>query len=463
VTLARAPAALLVVESPAKALTLRRWLGPGWEVRATAGHLLDLPRHREGIDVDGGFEPSWELVRGRSRTLSELKRAARRAERVLLATDPDREGEGIAWQLASALGAEGGSPRVARVLLRELTPEAVLIALDRPVPLDRARAEAQLARRVVDRLIGYRLSARLSSALRPGLTAGRVQAAALRLAAAWEPPPPAPTPAVAEPPLPFTTETLLVAAAERLHLRPRRTMTLAQRLYEGVELGDGGRTGLITYPRTGSSWVSPATDDAVRELVASRHGSRALAAAPSGCARDGPASGQEALRPTSLDWPPERTLESLRAAGGRDLQRIYALIWDRFVESRMAPAGRSGRPAVRSRPSPGAGRLDDAGLLAALAARGVGRPSTFASIGESLEARGYLARGGGALQLTPLGRRVVAWLDRTFPRTLDAAFTSDLESRLDEVEAGRLPWREAVASAWAPLERALAPSSGAAS
>jgi DNA topoisomerase-1 len=457
VTLARAPAALLVVESPAKALTLRRWLGPGWEVRATAGHLLDLPRHREGIDVDGGFEPSWELVRGRSRTLSELKRAARRAERVLLATDPDREGEGIAWQLASALGAEGGSPRVARVLLRELTPEAVLIALDRPVPLDRARAEAQLARRVVDRLIGYRLSARLSSALRPGLTAGRVQAAALRLAAAWEPPPPAPTPAVAEPPLPFTTETLLVAAAERLHLRPRRTMTLAQRLYEGVELGDGGRTGLITYPRTGSSWISPAVDAAARGLVADRHGPSALAAAPSSRARDWPAGGHEAVRPAALDWPPERTLEPLRAAGGRDLQRLYALIWDRFVESRMAPARPRERPAARSGSPLPPERLDDAALLAGLAAHGVGRPSTFASIGESLETRGYLDRGGGALQVTPLGRRVVAWLDRTFPRTLDAAFTSGLESRLDEVEAGRLPWREAVAWAWGPLERVLAP------
>jgi DNA topoisomerase-1 len=449
-------AALLVVESPAKALTLRRWLGPGWEVRATSGHLLDLPRHRVGIDLARGFEPSWELVRGRSRTLSELKRAARQAGRVVLATDPDREGEGIAWQLASELGAEGGSPRVERVLLRELTPEAVLLALGRPVPLDRARAEAQLARRVVDRLIGYRLSARLSSALRPGLTAGRVQAAALRLAAGWEPPP-APTAGVAQPPPPFTTETLLVAAAERLNLRPRRAMALAQRLYEGVELGDGGRTGLITYPRTGSTWVSPAADGGVRELVAARHGPSSLDAAPSGRAPDGPAGGQEALRPTSLDWPPERTFEPLRAAGGRDLQRVYALIWDRFVDSRMAPAHPSGRPVARPGPRPGAGRLDDAALLAALASRGVGRPSTFASIGESLEARGYLTRSRGALQVTPLGRRVVAWLDRTFPRTLDADFTAGLESRLDEVEAGRLPWREAVAWAWGPLERVLAP------
>jgi DNA topoisomerase I len=453
----RKTAALLVVESPAKALTLRRWLGPGWDVRATGGHLLDLPRNREGIDLANGFEPAWELIRGRARTLSELKRAARRAERVLLATDPDREGEGIAWQLAAELGAEGGSPRVARVLLHELTPEAITRALASPVGLDRSRAEAQLARRVVDRLIGYRLSARLSSALRPGLTAGRVQAAALRLAASWRPTeaagPGASGPAA---PSPFTTETLLRAAAERLHLRPRRAMALAQRLYEGVAMGDGGRTGLITYPRTGSCWVPAAVDLAARALVASRQDRSAVnAGAPAG-PRDGPTAGQEALRPASLDWPPGRALEALRAAGGRDLPRLYALIWDRFIESRMEVAEWRERPAA-TRARPGPPRLDDASLLEALGARGIGRPSTFATIGESLEARGYLAREARALRVTPLGHRVVAWLDRTFPGTLDARFTDSLEALLDEVEAGKLPWRHAVAAAWSPLERALAP------
>jgi DNA topoisomerase I len=447
-----------VVESPAKALTLRRWLGPRWDVRATAGHLLDLPRNREGIDLANGFEPDWELVRGRSRTLSELKRAARQAERVLLATDPDREGEGIAWQLASELGAEGGSSRLARVLLYELTPEAIGRALASPVGLDRARAEAQLARRVVDRLIGYRLSARLSSALRPGLTAGRVQAAALRLAAAWEPlepdHPPAPAPAALPPP--FGTATLLRASAERLHLRPRRTMALAQRLYEGVELGDGGRTGLITYPRTGSCWVSPAAHLAARALASGRGGPASPPAAGAAGPGPGPATGQEALRPTSLDWPPHRAREALRAAGGRDLPRLYALIWDRFVESRTVPGCRRERPGAPGPVArPGPARLDDAALIEALAARGVGRPSTLATIGESLEVRGYLSHADGALQVTPLGHRVVAWLDRTFPGTLDAEFTAGLESRLDEVEAGNLPWRAAVAAVWGPLERAL--------
>jgi DNA topoisomerase-1 len=430
------PAALVVVESPAKALTLRRWLGPGWDVRATCGHLLDLPWNREGVDLANGFEPTWELVRGRARTLSELKRAARRVERVLLATDPDREGEGMAWRLASELGAEGGSARVVRVLLHQLTPEAIGRALAHPIGLDRLRSEAQLARRVIDRLVGFRLSARLSSALRPGLAAGRVQAAALRLAAAWVPPGPealrVTTPG--DPRLPFTTATLLQVAADRLHFRPRRTMELAQRLYEGVELDHGGRTGLITYPRTGSCWVSPASTE------------------PPG----GSATGQEALRPSSLDWPPSRATEALRAAGGRDLPRLYGLIWDRFVESQTAPGGRQSPPlARRAVAPPRPPRLDDAALLGLLAARGVGRPSTFATIGESLEARGYLRRADGALEVTALGHRVVAWLDRTFPRTLDAGFTASLEARLDEVEAGRLPWRVAVAQAWGPLEPAL--------
>jgi DNA topoisomerase IA len=190
-----------------------------------------------------------------------------------------------------------------------------------------------------------------------------------------------------------------------------------------------------------------------RALVTRRHG---LSAAIPPEATDPPAGGHEAIRPTSLDWPPERVGEALRQAGGRDLARLYTLIWERFIDSRMS-AGcwreRPGRRAALTRPGPA--RLGDAALLEVLAQRGVGRPSTFASIGEGLEARGYLGRQGDALALTPLGRRVVAWLDRTFPVTLYAGFTADLESRLDEVEAGLLPWRSAVAAAWSPLRPIL--------
>jgi len=456
-----APRDLLVVESPTAALTLRRWVGEACDVLATGGHLLDLPARREGIDLARGFEPTWELVRGKGRILSDLKRAARRAGMVLLATDPDREGEAIAWQLSAELSAEGGSHRIQRVLLGELTPEAIQRAMANPAQIDRARAEAQLARRVVDRLIGFRLSARLAAALRPGLTAGRVQAAALRLAGAWRPPgegEAGPGALVPIPPPPYQTSTLLQDAARRLGFRPGKAMALARRLHEGVELDDGERVGLLTYPRTGSTWISPEVAQVVGALVRARHGPVALAPGPGQPTSPACRGVHGALRPSRLDWPPERVREALHEVGGRDLARLYALAWERLLGSRMTPEAWRGLgwdgEGGRSRRGTTSG-LDDAALLQVLQLRGVGRPSTLASIGESLESRGYLARSAGALQVTPLGGRVLCWLDRTIPHALDADFTARFEDRLDEVEAGRLHWRTAVAETWAPLERVL--------
>jgi DNA topoisomerase-1 len=455
----RGAGALLVVESPAIALTLRRWLGREWSVQATGGHLLDLPARREGIDLAGGFAPSWELVRGKGKTLSDLKRAARRAELVLLATDPDREGEAIAWQLAAELGAPGGSARVRRVRLGELTPAALARALASPAPLDRWRAEAQLARRVIDRLIGFRLSASLSAALRPGLGAGRVQAAALRLAANWRPGQPveAGRPPCAPPP-PFQTATLLAAAWRQLGFRPARTMLLAQRLYEGLPLEDGERSGLLTYPRTASSWIGNEADGAVRALLLARHGAAAIASGPAPSDGERAAGAHQALRPARLDLSPARIGTLLRQAGGPDLARLHDLAWERLLASRLTPAAWQ---ALAPGPTPAVARrsatagLDDATLIEALAQHGVGRPSTLAGIGGSLESRGYLARTARGLEVTPLGHRVVAWLERSFPGTLDAGFTARLEARLDAVEAGALPWRDAIAEAWTPLERRL--------
>ncbi len=465
--------ALLVVESPATALTLRRWLGREWSVLATGGHLLDLPGRREGIDLAAGFEPSWELVRGKGKTLSDLKRAARRAGLVLLATDPDREGEAIAWQLAAELGAPGGSARVRRVRLGELTPAAVARAVASPGALDRCRAEAQVARRVIDRLIGFRLSGALSSALRPGLGAGRVQAAALRLAATWRAGEARddregrePLEVQRRPPPPFQTATLLAAAWRELGFRPVKTMALAQRLYEGVRLEDGERSGLLTYPRTASSRIGAEADGAVRALLRARHGAEAVDGGPGSAAGEeaGPVSGpeaccaHEALRPARLDLPPEQVGALLRQGGERELARLHELAWERLLASRMT---RAAWQALAPRPTPAAARraaahgLDEATLVEALARHGVGRPSTLAGIGESLEARGYLARTGRGLEVTPLGHRVAAWLERNLPGTLDAGFTARLEARLDAVEAGALPWREAVGEVWAPLERPL--------
>jgi DNA topoisomerase-1 len=201
--------------------------------------------------------------------------------------------------------------------------------------------------------------------------------------------------------------------------------------------------------------VEPAVDQAAQELVRARHG---ISASRAPGPRAAPRGGHEAIRPSSLEWPPERARPALRGAGHRDLGRLYALVWDRFIESRMTTACWLERSGARDRVAPwDPARLDESALLGMLAARGVGRPSTYATIGESLVVKGYLTREGQALTLTWLGRRVVAWLERTFPGTLDADFTVGLEAQLDEVEAGNLPWRSAVVAAWTPLERALAP------
>jgi DNA topoisomerase-1 len=390
---------LLVVESPAKARTLKRLLGPGVDVRATVGHLKDLPAAILGVDVEKGFEPRYDLVKGQARVLSELKRAARTAERVLLATDPDREGEAIAWHLAEELGAPGGDARIRRVLLDELTPEAVRAALDHPRDLDRRRFEAQQARRILDRLVGFQVSPILWKAVRRGLSAGRVQSVAVRLVVERERAVEAFRPAVshdveveleagegrplqarlaaagggAAPPRgraaaealvralegkawtvrsvetselarpappPFTTATLQQEAWRRLGFAPRRTMALAQRLYEGVELGDEGILGLVSYPRTDSARLAPAAVEAARRHVERAFGADHLPASPNlfpPRAR-GVQGAHEAIRPTSLEWPPERVRPLLEAAHERDLGRLYELVWSRFVACQMAPA-----------------------------------------------------------------------------------------------------------------------------
>jgi len=292
-----------------------------------------------------------------------------------------------------------------------------------------------------------------------GATAGIGQATALRLAAAWRPADgQGADPAEPGPPPAHQTATLLEEASRQLGFRPRKTMALAQRLYEGVVLDDGERTGLLTYPRTGSTWIAAEVDRAVRALVLARHGPAALAPVLDRRGALEPQGAHQALRPARLDWPPERARQALREAGGRDLPRLYELTWDRLLGSRMAVEAWRALAARRREADSRRGappRLDDAALLELLVQQGIGRPSTLATVGESLETRGYLARCAGALQVTPLGERVAAWLDRTFPRTLDAAYTTSLEARLDAVEAGSLPWRAAVAEAWAPLERAL--------
>ncbi|MBI5070525.1 MAG: type I DNA topoisomerase [Deltaproteobacteria bacterium] len=589
-TTARAPRAgprLLVVESPAKGKTLQRLLGTGWEVRASAGHVKDLPSAKEGVDVEHGFLPTYEVLKGKNRVLSELRRASLKAPQVLLATDPDREGEAIAWHLAEELGAPGGDARIGRVLLQELTAGAVQRAVAQPEPLDRRRFEAQQARRILDRLVGFRVSPILWKKVRRGLSAGRVQSVAVRLlvdrereieafrpAESWSleaglragrPPafraqvtgpggeePPLPDRAAVEallarlegagfrververrellrrPPAPFTTATLQQEASRRLGFTPRRTMALAQRLYEGVELGDEGAVGLLTYVRSDSVRLSPEAVEAARRHVEATWGADHLPAEPPiHRARSRSAQeAHEAIRPTSLDWPPERVGELLEEKGARDLCRLYALVWSRFLASQMAPAAweetrvaiaAGTAPPVRllakglrrvflgylaahgeRPPSDEAGaeepgplpveaplpplaagdelrlealhperhlsapppRFDEAGLVRELEVRGIGRPSTYASILDLVQEKGYVERVERALRPTGLGRLVTEELVRCFPRELDPAFTARMEARLDEVEEGTAGWQEVLQEFWGGFREELARAEG---
>ncbi len=385
--------ALVVVESPTKAKTIGKYLGRGYTVKATVGHVRDLPQRKLGVDVDKGFTPEYVTIKGKAKTLSEIKKAAKASSRVLIATDPDREGEAIAWHVASQLG-NGG--KVRRVLFHEITKEAVAQALANPVDIDQNKVDAQQARRILDRLVGYKASPLLWKSLKTGLSAGRVQTVALRLIVEREAEirkfvpqeywtieadlekdgqvfqarlhkldghkPEIKNAATAQaivdeagkvpfvvsdvsrkerrkrPPAPFTTSTLQQEAAKQLGFSAKRTMRAAQALYEGQEVGAEGPVGLITYMRTDSTRVSDSALAQAREFISAQFDKRYLPETPNVY---GGSRGQsrvqdahEAIRPTEVVRRPEDLKDSLEA----DLFKLYQLIWRRFVASQMNPA-----------------------------------------------------------------------------------------------------------------------------
>ena len=396
--------ALVIVESPAKAKTIKKYLGRGYVVKASVGHVKDLPRKKMGIDIKHGFRPEYVVIETKKKVLSEIKAAAALAGRVLLAPDPDREGEAIAWHIAEEVRAD--NPNIQRVLFNEITKKAVAEAIGKPIALDVKKFESQQARRILDRLVGYEISPVLWTKVRRGLSAGRVQSVAVRLVVeregeikAFKPqeywtveatvegpnPPPFTVKATKldgkklemvhegqardvvdimraatlkvssverkerrkNPAPPFITSKLQQEASSKLRFSPKRTMGLAQRLYEGVEMGDEGPIGLITYMRTDSTRLS---DDAVTEArayIGTKYGPTFLPAEPvvyktKKSAQDA----HEAIRPTSLKYDPEtvRALWAGGKGGGRDeresddLLRLYTLIWNRFVACQMVPA-----------------------------------------------------------------------------------------------------------------------------
>jgi len=559
---------LLIVESPAKARTLKGYLGKDFRVEASVGHVKDLPKNELGVDVEGGFQPKYSVIRGKGKVLQRLKQAAKEAEVVYLAPDPDREGEAIAWHIAEEIRPKRGDKPIYRVMIHEITKKGVQEALRRPGPLDPNRYNAQQARRILDRLVGYQISPILWDKVRRGLSAGRVQSVALRLVVEREreiqafrpeeywlveadlegsvPPPfrarlrriggrPArvgtgeEAEAIREklagvpfrlakverkerrrnPSPPFITSTLQREAFRKLRFSARKTMTLAQRLYEGVDV-EGQPVGLITYMRTDSTRLSDEAVAACRAFIRSRYGPDHLPDRPNVYrARKGAQDAHEAIRPTSMEYPPERVQPFLDP----DAFRLYKLIWDRFVACQMQPAlfdetvfeieaGPFGFRATGTvmrfpgfmavyvegtdeppeEPEPGDGRLPDlpegeelrclgvalqqkftqpppryteSTLVKELEEKGIGRPSTYAQILSTLRDRGYVKVENRRFVPTELGVIVNDLLVESFPQVMDVGFTAQMEAELDRVEEGKRDWRDLLRNFYAPFSRTV--------
>lgn len=570
---------LVVVESPTKAKSLDKMLGAGYTVKASVGHIMDLPKSRLAVDVDHGFEPEYILVRGKTSVKNELVKAAQSAKHVLLASDPDREGEAIAWHLARLLGVDPKSD--CRIRMHQITRQAVTDAVASPGPIDQDLVDAQQARRVLDRLVGYTLSPLLWKKIRRGLSAGRVQSVALSILCdrekeieAFVPQSYWPVTARASSldgkrsyelaverwngesvmedgrpmkidsqqkadeicaelrrvspvvtsfetkesarraPAPFKTSTLQQEAARRLRYSPRRTMAIAQSLFEGVSLPGRGPVGLITYMRTDSLRFAPEALAAVRALIHERFGARFLPKEANAFqARADAQDAHEAIRPTDFALDPD----SIRAALTDEQYGLYRLIWRRAVASQMTPAqvasstltaeaGAAGLKGTGSRVIfPGWGevwpldlkdtllaeavkgetlRLDEcfseakqtrppsryteAQLIKVLEDKGIGRPSTYASIVETLYDRDYARRDDDRrLEPSPLGRTVEKFLKDHFDSSsqspiMETDFTAHMEESLDSVESGQKPWRDVLGQFWKPFLEAVAKADEAA-
>jgi len=558
------PTSLVIVESPAKAKTIGKYLGKNFVVKASLGHVRDLPKRDLAVDLEHGFEPTYVVIEGKKKLLGELKAAAKKSDTVYLAADPDREGEAICYHLKEELeDKKNGRLRFVRLMFNEITPNAIKRAFESPADVDMHLVEAQQARRVLDRLVGYKISPLLWDKVRRGLSAGRVQSVAVRLIVERErevrafqkreywtidvhlgaKKPPVltarftkrsdeaieiPNEAAAQGliaqlaaseyvvksvvkrekrrnPVPsFITSTLQQEAARKLRFSVKRTMGLAQRLYEGVEVGKEGPTGLITYMRTDSTRVSDEALAEARTFIAGRFGPQYLPESANVYkSKKGAQDAHEAVRPTDVT----RTPESLEKLLEEDELKLYRLIWMRFVASQMMPAvfdqttidiaaqsadraecvfratgsvprfdgflavyeeGKDQKdeedeelkhrlPAVAegerlkfrsiepeqhfTEPPP---RYNEATLVKKLEADGVGRPSTYASIISTIQDRGYVKKETGKFLPTELGMVVTDLLVEAFDDILDISYTARMEEELDQIEEGKVDWRAAI-------------------
>src|SRR6266403_1762339 len=489
---------LVIVESPAKAKTLGKYLGRNYQVKASIGHVMDLPKSKLGVDVERDFAPEYHVIQGKAKVLEEIKKAAKDKENVYLAPDPDREGEAIAWHIAQKLGAR--RKNVHRVLFNEITKKAVLAALKTPGKLDQNRFDAQQARRILDRLVGYKLSPLLWDKVRRGLSAGRVQSVAVRIICerereiraftpeeywtvearleAGEPPPFAarlaevagqkldhksfrldakarvdevlaglagadwtvtkverkerrrhPTP-------PFITSRLQQEASRKLGFQPSRTMRVAQRLYEGVELGAEGSVGLITYMRTDSTRIAGEALAAARDYIQGRYGAPYLPESPQVYrSKKDAQDAHEAIRPTAMDYEPERVASYL----DKDELALYTLIWNRFVASQMESA-----------------------VYDATAVDIEAGTCRFRATGQILKFDGFIrvyteGREDEQRRLKPteLGFLVTDLLVEAFPDVLNVEFTAGMEDQLDRIEEGEEHYVDALRRFWGPFARDL--------
>jgi DNA topoisomerase I len=548
---------LVIVESPAQATTINKYLGKDYVVKASLGHVKDLPKSKLGVDPDNDFQPVYEHIKGKEKVIKELQTAAKSADRILLAADPDREGEAICQHLKEIL--DSGKTEIYRVMFNEITPKAIKYAVENPGRINQKVVDAQQARRILDRLVGYQISPLLWDKVRRGISAGRVQTVALRLivererevlafkpeeywsiAARLEGHQPPPFDAklakvkgkTAEvknqeeadhilknlegatfgvdsvvtkekkryPVPPFTTSKLQQEAARKLRFTVKKTMMLAQRLYEGIELGEEGRIGLITYMRTDSTRISDEAMEMVRSYVSDVYTGPYLPEKPVIYkSKKDAQDAHEAIRPTFVG----RTPDDLKGFLSDDEYKLYWLIWTRFVASQMNPAvydqtsveitakdylfRASGRvlkfdgflkvyeetkdedvktpddeeditlPALTqgetlrslgitprqhfTEPPP---RYTEASLVKMLEEKGIGRPSTYATILSTIQDREYVQKDQGKFRPTELGTVVTDLLVRHFEDIFDIQYTARMEEELDEVEEGKLTWVEAL-------------------
>ncbi len=553
---------LVIVESPAKAKTISQFLGSGYKVQASGGHVRDLPKSTLGVDVEHDFEPKYIQIRGKKDVISAMKSGATGARHIYLATDPDREGEAISWHIAQMLDMEPAA--VSRIEFNEITKNAVTSAISHPRQLNLDLVDAQQARRVLDRLVGYKLSPLLWRKVKKGLSAGRVQSVAVRIICDREDEITAFVPeeywtitallnnaagshefeakfygrngeklelhkkeetdAILKAvdgkdytvtsikkgvkkknaPPPFTTSYLQQSAAGALGFTAKRTMLVAQQLYEGVEIGTSGPVGLVTYIRTDSTRVSDEALTAVREHIVQHYGPDYLPEKPNYYKKSQKAQdAHEAIRPSHMELSPD----SLKNTLSKDQYRLYKLIYARFVASQMTPsvsetmsvnidAGdctfratgshmvfkgytasfsgddednkdnilpplqegevcplKSLTPKQNFTQPPS--RYTEATLVRALEEKGIGRPSTYAPIISTIQERRYIEKEGRSLKPTELGVIVNNLMKQKFSDIVDVEFTADLENKLDDIENGGKQWKKLLRDFYTPFEQTI--------